>query len=188
MHWIVCVRTGLRQVPTFSPSDAPTTQAPTALPTTEPTNAPTGCLIRAAKMHVLFKQDSGRRLLETMEQGIQLDASFPQTGILQAAIASELNLAPSDLTAVSFKLPNGVIHTELMFKGLNAITLGHQLETKVLANQFNPIPGYPIRRLYMEEIFDCGKHAAGATHSQDLGVKDWAVADATTTAGGFIHH
>jgi hypothetical protein len=179
--------TWLFQVPTFSPSESPTTESPTELPTTSPTKSPTGCLIRAAKMHVLFKQDSGRRLLETVEQGVQLDASFPQTGVLQAAIAQELSLSTTDLTAVSFQLPNGVIHTELMFKGLNAITLGHQLETKVLANQFNPIPGYPIRRLYMEEIFDCGAHAAQATHSQliDPNLK-FTVSDLPD--GGFIHH
>jgi hypothetical protein len=36
----------------------------------------------------------------------------------------------------------------------------------VLSTQFNPIPGYRIRRLYIEEIFDCrcGAHAPQATH------------------------
>ena len=81
--------------------------------------------------------------------------------------------------------------------------------------QFNPIPGYPIRRLYVEEIFDCGRHAvqaplphlhrdrahprhisAGAvgrwyslqaTHSQliDPNLK-FAVSDIPN--GGFVHH
>ena len=111
-----------------------------------------------------------------------------QTEILRVAIASELNIPTTELTAKSYPEAGGVMHTELMFKGLDSIKLGYELETAVLSNQFNPIPGYPIRRLYMEEIFDCGKHAAGATHSNDMGVKDWAVQDVTSTAGGFVHH
>jgi hypothetical protein len=54
-------------------------------------------------------------------------------------------------------------------------------------NLFNPIPGYPIRRLYVEEIFDCGAHAVQATHSQliDPSLK-FAVPDLAD--GGFVHH
>jgi hypothetical protein len=174
------------ETPSFEPSALPSTQMPTDLPTLEPSRSPTGCLVRAAKMHVLFKEDIAavgrRRLLTAVTKGLSSDA-FPQSAILRAAIASELRLAEAELAVKSFKLPNGVIHTELMFKGLDAIDLGYALEAKVMANQFHPIPNYPVRRLYMEEIFDCGKHAAGATHSMDTNADGFAVPDS-----GFIHH
>ena len=110
-----------------------------------------------------------------------------QTEILRVAIASELNIPTTELTAKSYPEAGGVMHTELMFKGLDSIKLGYELETAVLSNQFNPIPGYPIRRLYMEEIFDCGAHAAQATHSQliDPNLK-FTVSDLPD--GGVIHH
>ena len=174
------------ETPSFEPSAMPSTRLPTDLPTTEPSRSPTGCLVRAAKMHVLFKEDvtaSGRRrLLAAVTKDLSKDA-FPQSAILRAAIASELRLPEAELAVKTFKLPSGVIHTELMFKGLDAIDLGYTLEAKVMANQFNPIPSYPVRRLYMEEIFDCGKHAAGATHSTDTNADTFAVPDS-----GFIHH
>jgi len=170
------------ETPTVLPTEAPTTATPSELPTAVPTKMPTGCLVRGAKMHVLFKEDiAGRRLLT------KIGAFYAQTNILQVAVATELNIPVSDLTATSYAEAGGVIHTELMFKGLESVKLAFTLEEKVMSNQFNPIPGYPIRRLYVEEIFDCGRHAVQATHSQliDPNLK-FAVSDIPN--GGFVHH
>ena len=55
---------------------------PSDLPTAVPTNAPTGCLVRGAKMHVLFKENvAGRRLLAKM------GVFYAQTNILQLVTA-----------------------------------------------------------------------------------------------------
>jgi hypothetical protein len=70
------------ETPTLSPTDEPTTATPSDLPTAVPTNAPTGCLVRGAKMHVLFKENvAGRRLLAKM------GVFYAQTNILQLVTA-----------------------------------------------------------------------------------------------------
>jgi len=137
-------------------------------------------------MHILFKENaaiSGRRLL--MAMAVQ---AFKTHEIqLQAAVARQLHLSMTQLAIKSYQQANSIWHTELRFKGLEAIELGYQLEKAVLSNQFNPIPEYPIHRLYMEEIFDCGEHAVGATHTYD-GTNDgknivWSLPDS-----GWEHH
>jgi hypothetical protein len=45
-------------------------------------------------------------------------------------VASELNIPVSDLTATSYLENGGVVHTELMFKGLDAVRLAFTLEDK----------------------------------------------------------
>lgn len=167
--------------PTLEPTPLPTfepTPAPSALPTYEPTKAPTGCLVRAAKMHILFKDDVpliSRRLLVAMRNAA-LTAAFKSHEVeLQAAVAQELKLPVSKVAVKSYMEKDymhdrggrNIWHTELRFKGLEAIALGYKLEKAVLANTFHPIPSYPIHRLYMEEVFDCGPHAVGATHTYD---------------------
>jgi len=144
-------------------------------------------------MHVLFKEDvaataAGRRLLVKVGAYAHAKAgAWPQTEILRVAIATELNIPTAELAATSYAESGGVVHTELMFKGLDSLKLGYELETAVLANQGNPIPGYPIRRLYMEEIFDCGAHAVQATHSQPIDrTLPFTVSDLPN--GGFVHH
>ena len=87
------------ETPTVPPTEAPTTATPSELPTAVPTKMPTGCLVRGAKMHVLFKEDiAGRRLLT------KIGAFYAQTNILQleVAVATELNIPVSDLTATSY--------------------------------------------------------------------------------------
>lgn len=120
-------------------------------------------------------RDKGRR------DGSAHQGTFAEEPILQLAIASELNVQPSDLRMKSY-MDNGLLHTETMFKGFDSMKLGYQLEVKVLANQFNPIPHMPIHRLYVEEIFDCGAHAAQATHSNLIGDDTFSVSDT-----GFRH-
>jgi hypothetical protein len=105
---------------------------------------------------------------------------------LQSAVAKELHLAPDALAVRSFHQANGIQHTELRFKGLHAIKYGRDLERKVLADQFHPIPNYPIHRLYLEEVFDCGAHAIGATHPYDGtndGAVKWSLSDSGYGAG-----
>jgi len=149
--------------PTYVPTVEPT-PAPTELPTVEPTEAPTGCLVRAAKMHVLFKSNMvTRRLL----MAIQYQSFQAVEDTLHQAVAAELNIPLDKLKVHSTESTSGEIHVQFLFKGLEAITHGYELEKAVLANQFNPLPDYPIHRLYMEEVFNCGAHAVGATHPYD---------------------
>jgi hypothetical protein len=149
--------------PTALPTEAPTA-APSFLPTEEPTKAPTGCFVTGAKMHIQFKNDKpvSRKLL----MAITTESFKTHTGELLRAVAKELKLAESQLSSNSYH-KSGIWYSEIMFKGSEAIRLGYKLEQNVLANKFNPLPGYPIHRLYMEEIFDCGEHAVGATHKFD---------------------
>lgn len=142
--------------PTGKPTIEPTAQ-PTELPTIGPTKAPTGCNVRAAKMHILFSD-----LYQNSDSNF--DAHEAE---LQSAMCKELNKSPDQVSVRSYHdgiEGTGVWHTEVLFKGLESIMLGYKLEKSVLANKFNPIPEYPIRRLYMEEVFDCGEHAVGAIH------------------------
>jgi hypothetical protein len=141
-------------------------------------------------MHILFKDDQRippvRRLLMSIDakSPAAAPAAAPAQGStpvapatkgfskaietkIQAAAAKELKLSIAQLAVSSYPMPDGIMHTELRFKGEQSILLGYKLERSVLANQFNPVPDYPIHRLYMEEIFDCGEHAIGATHSFD---------------------
>ena len=59
------------------------------------------------------------------------------------------------------------MHTTFKLDDLNVVTLAHKLEQKVMANKFNPIPSYPIHKMYIEEIFDCG-HTAASTQSMHM--------------------
>jgi hypothetical protein len=125
-------------------------------------------------MHILFKDDMpliSRRLLNVMRN----EAFKSHEAELQATVAQELKLPISKVAVKSYlekdymhdRGGRNIWHTELRFKGLEAIALGYKLEKAVLANTFHPIPSHPIHRLYMEEIFDCGAHAVGATHTYD---------------------
>jgi hypothetical protein len=173
--------------PTGLPSDAPT-HAPSALPTMAPSHAPSGCIVRAAKMHILFRQNvagAGRRLLSKVSEEVTPSAtnspgdhkwhlenevgyqktngslSTAEMNLLHQAVADALQLPSFEIAAKSYVQDDGVMHTEFRFMGPAAIKLGYELEMKVLTNVFNPLPSYPIHKLYLEEIFDCGKHAIG---------------------------
>jgi hypothetical protein len=140
-------------------------------------------------MHVVFlrRDANARRLLQSRRllMAVHTAAANKEMkeveGKLQVALAAELHLSVNDLKA-STQVGDQHYHTTFLFKGLKAIALGHQLETAVLANQFNPLPSHPIHRLAMEEVFDCGAHAVGATHpydgTNDGGVK-WLMPDPT---------
>jgi len=93
--------------------------------------------------------------------------SYSDAQILESAIATELKLNINELTMHQFPEPSGIVHTEFLFHNADAIKLGRQLEKKVLDNEFAPLPRQPIHRLYLEEVFDCGEHAVGATHTYD---------------------
>merc|ERR1711998_414872 len=166
--------------PTGEPSFTPTYE-PTDLPTLPPTKPPTGCLVRAAKMHILFKDNArAKSMVGAALKAMHTHFIQRHEAVLQAAVAKELRLPPAELAVKTFHQANGIQHTELRFKGLQAIKYGRDLERKVLADQFHPIPNYPIHRLYLEEVFDCGEHAVGATHPYDgtnnNGVK-WTLPD-----------
>ena len=83
---------------------------------------------------------------------------------IATAVAGKLNLPEGELAVMTYKEDgvDGVYHPELQFKGGDSIDRGYALEQDVVQNKFNPIPGYPIDRLYMEELFDCGVHAVGS--------------------------
>merc|ERR1711871_321984 len=182
--------------PTAEPSPSPThvpsaepTPSPTLLPTPNPSHAPTGCLVTAAKMHVYFlrKEVTTRRLLQSRRLLMAMHKEATALGFkevekqLQAAVAKELRLAVVDLIPSTQKDNDAAYHTTFLLKSKDAIALGHQLEKAVLSNQFNPLPGHPIHRLYMEEVFSCGAHAVGAVHAYDgtnAGVK-WLLPDPT---------
>jgi hypothetical protein len=154
--------------PTDEPSSAPTvapTHVPSELPTHAPTKPPTGCLVRGAKMHILFRARSSRRLL--MAVHAQMALLPADAAALEAALATELKLNVNELTMHQFAESSGLVHTEFLFHNKNAIRLGRDLEQKVMQNKFHPLPNQPIHRLYLEEVFDCGAHAVGATHTRD---------------------
>jgi len=137
-------------------------------------------------MHVYFlRRDvmvrrllSGRRLLMQMHTQIVHSGFKEVENQLQAALAAELHLSLSDLTP-STQITGNEYHTTFLFKGLEAIALGHKLETAVLANKFDPLPDHPIHRLFMEEIFSCGAHAVGATHFRNAPPVTWLLPDPT---------
>jgi hypothetical protein len=87
-----------------------------------------------------------------------------QSETIAGAVAKKLGLAADELSMMTYKEEgtDSTFHTELQFKGDDSIEKGYELEQDVVQNKFNPIPGYPINRLYMEQIFDCGTHAVGA--------------------------
>jgi len=87
-----------------------------------------------------------------------------QSKTIATAVAGKLGLAADELSMMTYKEEgtDSTFHTELQFKGDDSIEKGYALEQDVVQNKFNPIPGYPINRLYMEQIFDCGTHAVGA--------------------------
>merc|ERR1711998_237645 len=101
---------------------------------------------------------------------------------LHEAVAAKLQLPLDKLAVKTTESSTGQYHFQFLFKGLEAISHGYELEKAVLANQFNPVPGSPIHRLYMEEVFDCGAHALGATHEYD-GTNDGGVEGSLPDSG-----
>jgi hypothetical protein len=96
------------------------------------------------------------------------DHDFKQVeDTLQAAVAASLKLDLNELEALTPRGAHNEFHTTFLFKKPEAIAKGYELEKALLANEFNPLPDYPIHRLYMEEVFSCGAHALGATHLCD---------------------
>jgi hypothetical protein len=151
------------------------TAKPTNLPSFFPTSPPTGCVVVAGKLHVLFQKEGPvatstttttaetttvaqkesvaspkRRLLSTLLEPAEEDQ-------LRTAVATALRIA--DPMALKMTTTthhhNSTMHTVFEFHDLNAIALAHELELKVVSNQFNPLPQYPIHRIYVEEVFNC---------------------------------
>jgi hypothetical protein len=136
-------------------------------------------------MHVYFlkREPAARRLLQSRRLLAAAHAEAEKHEYikieqqLQAALAIELNLPVESLVPTTY-VGKDQYHTTFLFKGLEAIEKGHQLEKAVLTNKFNPVAGHPIHRLIMEEIFSCGAHAAGATHPYKTNAT-WLIPDPT---------
>merc|ERR1712054_419165 len=58
---------------------------------------------------------------------------------------------------------DSTIHVEISFRGLDSLRMGADMETKILNGQFDPLPDYRIRKMWMEEVFDCDLLAAWNT-------------------------
>ena len=103
-------------------------------------------------------------VISTATTGDVTSEQLVHSKTIATAVAGKLNLPEAQLAVMTYKEDgvDGVYHTELQFKGGDAVDRGYALEQDVVQNKFNPIPGYPIDRLYMEELFDCGVHAVGS--------------------------
>jgi hypothetical protein len=103
-------------------------------------------------------------VISTATTGDVTSEQLVHSKTIATAVAGKLNLPEAELAVMTYKEDgvDGVYHTELEFKGGYAVNRGYALEQDVVQNKFNPIPGYPIDRLYMEELFDCGVHAVGS--------------------------
>jgi len=131
--------------PSFTP-----TPAPSELPTPAPTRIPTGCVANAATLHVVFKADP-----------TDTDADrAAELATFHVDLAAKLKLTKDNIEIGASTITDTTVKTQFTFAGADSIALGHQLEVDVLANSFTDSKGeeYPIDRLYMEEIFDCGEH------------------------------
>jgi hypothetical protein len=113
-------------------------------------------------MHILFKsRPSDHVNLKNKRSLLGVASLFEQAfrseeEKLQAAVARELHVSPGRLTVKSVLQTGNTMHTIFALDDPNAVTLAHKLEQKVVAGKFNPIPSYPIHKMYIEEIFDCG--------------------------------
>lgn len=87
---------------------------------------------------------------------------------LQLSLSKALGLAPEELKISDVEEQKAGTHggnglkiiamfnrrTSTRFK--EAIQKGYDLEKQVLLRNFDPLPGFPIYRLVMEEVFHCG--------------------------------
>jgi len=165
-------------VPTTVPTYTPTfIQAPpssltsiedlSAGSTREAPAVPSGCLVRAATMHILFN-DKGPLISRRLVLAMRNQAFKSHEANLQAVVARKLNLPISHVAVKSYLEKGNIWHTELRFKGLEAIARGYKLEKAVLADTFHPIPKYSIRGLYMKEVFDCGGKSSSVYHTGSI--------------------
>jgi hypothetical protein len=76
--------------------------------------------------------------------------------LLQAAVMAELKLDPTGLDAMkTYEEDGGYLHVEIPYVGLDSLKLGREFERKVLHENFNPVPGFPIRRIWLDTVFAC---------------------------------
>jgi hypothetical protein len=117
-------------------------------------------VVTAGKMHMLFKKETANKRTLLTAVSLFEQAFRSEEEKLQAAVARELHVSPGRLGVKSELQGGNKMHTTFKLDDLNVVTLAHKLEQKVMANKFNPIPSYPIHKMYIEEIFDCGHTAA----------------------------
>jgi hypothetical protein len=150
------------QLPTRNPTPVPT-EFPTEFPTVLPTKEPSAC--RAARLHLIFRDESApsavtlsmtRRLLATA----RLETMKVE---LLKSTAVALKVTPSVLKIAATSQADSTIHVEISFRGLDSLRMGADMETKILGGQFDPLPDYRIRKIWMEEVFDCDLLAAWNT-------------------------
>lgn len=100
-------------------------------------------------------------------------------------MAAELGLKESDLAAKAYEMHGRKgLHIELMFKGARSIELGRQLEKSILNGKKSfeiqmekPLPNLRPKRLYLEEIFNCGPLATGIKATKPPGGWKWTLPD-----------
>merc|ERR1711988_1260125 len=150
------------ELPTRNPTPVPT-EFPTEFPTLLPTKEPSPC--RAARLHLIFRDESApsavtlamsRRLLATA----RLETMKVE---LLKSTAVALKVTPSVLKITATSQADSTIHVEISFRGLDSLRMGADMETKILNGQFDPLPDYRIRKMWMEEVFDCDLLAAWNT-------------------------
>jgi hypothetical protein len=110
-------------------------------------------------MHMLFKKENANQRSLLAAVSLFEQAFRSQEEKLQAEVARELHVSPGRLQVKSELQSGNKMHTTFKLEDRNVVTLAHKLEQKVVANQFNPIPSYPIHKMYIEEIFDCNNEA-----------------------------
>jgi len=167
---LVCFNTSTSDptaVPSQTPTEVPTTLPPTTdepsfAPSHTPTEPPTALPSHTPTYEYQVSQNAA--VISTATTGVVTSEQLAHSETIATAVAGKLNLPAAELAVMTYKEDgvDGVYHTELEFKGGDAVNRGYALEQDVVQNKFNPIPGYPIDRLYMEELFDCGVHAVGS--------------------------
>merc|ERR1712167_114800 len=155
---LVCSVSRKTEAPTALP-----TLSPSKYPTPSPTKEPSPC--RAARLHLIFRDESApsavtlamsRRLLATA----RLETMKVE---LLKSTAVALKVTPSVLKITATSQADSTIYVEISFRGLDSLRMGADMETKTLNGQFDPLPDYRIRKMWMEEVFDCDLLAAWNT-------------------------
>lgn len=150
------------EIPTRNPTPAPT-EFPSEFPTMLPTKEPSAC--RAARLHLIFRDESAPSAVTlTMARRLLATARIETMKVeLLKSTAVALKVTPSVLKIKATSQADSTVHVEISFRGLDSLRMGADMETKILSGQFDPLPDYRIRKMWMEEVFDCDLLAAWNT-------------------------
>ena len=166
----------IQQLQTYAPSYlvlptfAPVITVPTT-PTVVTTTA-NGVCVPGGALHIQFGGDL---------------ANFGDTqkATLTTALEAALTLKAKDLNVETTQAASGnVVQVLVKFNGKDSIKYGFALEAAVEKGQFQPLPNFPLTRLYMEEIFctDAPTHAPTNAPTQDPTEHPTTAPTATPTA------